>query len=206
MTAEVTPARSPTGDSASRPDPVVEAAEGLLRSDGPHALSLRRIAELAGTSTQAVYTRFGGKAGLVDALYREGYRRLARRLDEVDDRLEPAERIRRLSAAYRANAIENPHLYEVMTGRPVPEYAAPLESRQRARRTLQAAIDAIADAVDAGHLEGEPEEIAQRMWAAGHGFVSLEIHGLDAGTDGSARYEELIDVLLAGHAASTEPG
>ena len=42
---------------------VFSAAEHLLHADGPHALSVRHIAELAGTSTQAVYTEFGGKAG-----------------------------------------------------------------------------------------------------------------------------------------------
>jgi AcrR family transcriptional regulator len=182
------------------PEPsVLVAAERLLRTEGPHGLSLRRIAELAGTSTQAVYTQFGGKAGLADALYREGYRRLDEGLAEVDTTLEPLERIRALSEAYRSNALAHPHLYEVMTGRPLPEYDPPAASRRRARRTLQPLIDALAEAVDRGELVGDPREIAGRMWAAGHGFVSLVIHGLDAAGDVEDRYRALTESLITGH-------
>lgn len=185
--------------ATTREPSVLDAAEQLLRAEGPHGLSLRRIAELAGTSTQAVYTQFGGKAGLADALYREGYRRLDERLAGVDTELDPLDRVRALSEAYRANALEHPHLYEVMTGRPVPEYDPPLASRRRARRTLQPVIDALAEAVARGELVGDPREIARRMWAAGHGFVSLVIHGLDTGRDAEDRYRALTETLITGH-------
>lgn len=186
--------------TTTEPDPsVLEAAERLLRSEGPHGLSLRRIAELAGTSTQAVYTQFGGKAGLADALYREGYRRLDERLARVDVTLEPLDRVRALSEAYRSNALEHPHLYEVMTARPLPEYDPPPASRRRARRTLQPVIEALAEAVAAGELVGDPREIARRMWAAGHGFVSLVIHGLDTAGEAEGRYRALTESLIAGH-------
>src|SRR5437763_6868167 len=56
---------------------VLEAAARVLAEDGPHGLSLRRIAADAGGSTQIVYTLFGGKPGLADALYAEGFRRLS---------------------------------------------------------------------------------------------------------------------------------
>src|SRR4028118_1227581 len=48
----------------------------LIAGEGPPALSLRRLAAAAGGSTQLVYTLFGGKPGLADALYAEGFRRL----------------------------------------------------------------------------------------------------------------------------------
>lgn len=178
---------------------VFDAAEHVLRTEGPHHLSVRHIAELAGTSTQAVYTQFGGKAGLADALYREGYHRLEKRLAQIDTKAEPLDRIRALSEAYRDNALENPHLYDVMTGRPLPEYTPSAESRRLARNTLQPLIDALANAVAHGQLAGEPRAIAQRMWAAGHGFLSLIIHGLDTADDVDNRYLALTNVLLAGH-------
>ena len=62
-------------------DRVLRVADELLDTEGPDALSLRRIADLADTSTQAVYTQFGGKPGLADAMYRSGYQRLADELD-----------------------------------------------------------------------------------------------------------------------------
>lgn len=175
------------------------AAEQILHSDGPHALSLRHIADRVGTSTQAVYTLFGGKAGLADSLFREGFSRLDERLSSVDRDLDPIERIRALSAAYRDNAFENPHLYDVMTARPLAEYEPPPDSRRLARATLQPLIDAVADAVEAGVLHGDAREIAQQMWAAGHGFVSLVIHGLDTTDDAHDRYADLTETMIAGH-------
>jgi len=121
------------------------------------------------------------------------------RLSNVDGRLEPIERIRALSAASRDTALEHPHLYEVMTARPLPEYEPPAESRRLARATLQPLVDAVADAIEAGELEGEARQIAQQMWAAGHGFVSLVIHGLDTADDVDRRYAELTEAMIAGH-------
>lgn len=193
------------GGRPARPlaESLVEVAESLLRGEGPHAVSLRRVADAAGTTTQAVYTSFGGKPGLIDALYREGYRRLADRLAEVDLPADPIERISALGAAYRERALADPHLYELMTGHPIAGYEPPQASRREARATLQPLVDAASDAVDAGLLEGEPTRIAHLLWAAGHGLVGLEIHGL-APDDPDAAYARMTDALLAGHRPSAE--
>lgn len=191
------------GSRAQENSRIFEVAEQLLRTEGPHSLSLRNIADLAGTSTQAVYTQFGGKAGLADALYREGYRRLGERLALVDPTLEPLARIRALSEAYRDNALENPHLYDLMTGRPLPEYDPPAESRRLARSTLQPLIDALGDAVTARVLVGDPRLIARLMWASGHGLLSLVIHGLDAATDMPVRYRAVTEMLIDCHRPKT---
>ena len=55
---------------------MLDTARALLESDGPGALSVRRIAAEAGISTMNVYSRFGGKGGVVDELYCEGFGRL----------------------------------------------------------------------------------------------------------------------------------
>ena len=46
------------------------AAEALLEEEGIDGVQVREVAERAGTSTMGVYSRFGGKAGLLDSLYR----------------------------------------------------------------------------------------------------------------------------------------
>ncbi len=176
--------------------PVFEVAERLLREEGPQALSVRRLADLAGTSTQAVYTQYGGKSGLADALYREGYRRLAERIESLDLPRDPLERVRLLSIAYRDNALDNPHLYDLMTGHPLPEYDPPAESRREAIRTIGPLITAISDAVADGVLVGEPRRIAHQMWAAGHGLISLGLNGMELDPPGTGIYGEMIDTLI----------
>lgn len=200
-------ALSPEAADNGRPTTIAQAlitvAERLLREEGPHAVSLRRVAEAADTTTQAVYTCFGGKPGLIDALYREGYARLAARLSEVATDTDPLERIRSLGAAYRERALADPHLYELMTAQPVAGYEPPIASRRAARTTLEPLVDAARDAVEESLLAGEPTQIAHLLWAAGHGFVGLEIHGL-APDDPDAAYRRMTDALLAGH-RSGEP-
>jgi AcrR family transcriptional regulator len=188
---------NPTVDDEPVGDRVQRIADELLAADGPTALSLRRIAERADTSTQAVYTRFGGKPGLADALYRSGYARLADELASVAPVDDPIERIRDLAAAYRRVALANPGHYELMTGRPIPEYTPPTDSRRFAASTLQPLIDAISEACSAGLLTGEPRTLAERFWAAGHGRISLELHGLiEVDDDEAADY---VDHVIDAH-------
>lgn len=178
---------------------LLDAAEQLLRSAGPHALSLRRIADLAGTSTQAVYTRFGGKPALIDALFRTGFDRLAARLDHIGSATDPIALIVELSLAYRDNALANPHLYDIMTGHPLPGCPPSAESLAVARSTMRPLVEAVESAVDVGELVGDPHEIAHALWAAAHGFVSLLIHGFDTGGDADVRYRSMTRHVLDGY-------
>ncbi|MDT7537450.1 MAG: hypothetical protein QOI82_1035, partial [Actinomycetota bacterium] len=64
----------PAVNTAARPadlaERLVDEAGRILSTDGAAALSLRRLATATGTSTMAVYTRFGDKQGLLAAMYR----------------------------------------------------------------------------------------------------------------------------------------
>ena len=60
---------------------LLTAAHDLSASDGPTALTVRRIAGAAGVSTMNVYSRFGGKDGVLDELFAEGFRRLGERME-----------------------------------------------------------------------------------------------------------------------------
>ncbi len=163
---------------ASRSEQLVATASALLDAEGPHALTLRRLAEAVGTSTQAVYTEFGGKPGLADALFRLGYRRLAARLDSVESIDDPIEHIVALGTAYRSAARAHPAHYELMTARPIAEYEPPRSSLADAAATMQPLVDAVGTAVSSGLIDGDPATVARDLWAAGHGYVSLELTGL----------------------------
>ena len=95
---------------------LVEEAARLLGEEGPSALTARRLAAGAETSTMAVYTHFGGMPALVREVAAEGFRRLIAHVDEVEPTDDPVDDLRRMAVAYRANALENPHLYAVMFG------------------------------------------------------------------------------------------
>ncbi len=109
----------------------------MLQRDGAAALTVRNITAEAGCSTTGVYTYFGGKHGLVEAIFVEGFEsfdRASAPLLEADDLLAAGPR-------YRRWALANPTQYMVMFGRAVPDFvpseagpASGARSRSRPRR------------------------------------------------------------------------
>jgi AcrR family transcriptional regulator len=178
---------------------LLDGAGRLLHDEGPHALSTRRLAEHVGTSTQALYTLFGGKDGVVRAMYREGFARLAARMRAVPRTDQPLVDLYELGLAYRAAAHASPHLYDVMFGRPVAEFRPTTDDRELAATTQDVLADAVRRVAAAGLVHGEPASIALHLWVCVHGFVSLELADyLDVEPDQrDARYHDLLVASLA---------
>ena len=115
----------------------------LLAEEGPAALTVRRLAERAGTSPSAVYSLFGDKWGLVDEMFREGLRRFAGRIARLGRTDDPLADLSALGDAFKANARANPHLYDLMFGEPFPEFVPGEETRTIAMGTFGALVEAV---------------------------------------------------------------
>ncbi|MBB6475412.1 WHG domain-containing protein [Sphaerisporangium rubeum] len=75
---------------------LVEASQRVLREHGPAELTVRRVAEAAGSSTMGIYTHFGGRGGMLEAVYLDGFEQLRAALthaagDHRDDGTTPAD-------------------------------------------------------------------------------------------------------------------
>ncbi|MDJ0867346.1 MAG: TetR/AcrR family transcriptional regulator [Myxococcota bacterium] len=157
---------------------ILAAASALLSERGAEGLSVRGIAERAGTSTMGVYSRFGGKHGVVDALFREGFERLHRETAPLAGSDGSLEAIVASSLAYRRTALAHATHYEIMFGRAVPGFEPSTEARAAASASFEhVVVEAVRRAVDAGLLQGDPFEIGFRLWSLVHGMVSLELNG-----------------------------
>jgi hypothetical protein len=96
----------------------------------------------------------------------------------VPEAADPVARLESLRWAYRDHALADPHYYAVMFGRSIPDFEPSPESIAFARTTLDVLVDAVQGCIDAGVLrEVDPAEIADVIWAATHGAVSLELAG-----------------------------
>ncbi|GAA4423564.1 TetR/AcrR family transcriptional regulator [Georgenia halophila] len=166
-------ARPRTHDDALRRR-LLEAASTAVADGGPASLSLRSVAAAAGTTTAAVYSLFGGRTALVDAVVAEGFRRFATHLDAVPRTDDPLADLLALGVAYRANALENPHFYRVMFETVGAEGRD--GDRGAAAPTFAVLREAVARAFGTG--QDESEAVAVRLWALAHGLVSLELAGL----------------------------
>ncbi len=154
---------------------------GRLVERGPAGLSLRKVAEAAGTSTMTVYTRFGSKQGLLAAMRREGFRRLGAALAEATALPDPLEALAETGRAYRHAALAGSTLYGVMFGPPVEGSEPSPEDEAAAAATYEPLVEAVRRCCAAGVLTGEPLRVARHLWTVTHGAVSLELAGAFSG-------------------------
>ena len=163
---------------------LLAAAHRLLADSGPDALTVRRIANEAGMSTMNVYSRFGGKDGVVDELYADGYRRLGVTLGAVPTTDDSIADLVAVANAYRSFANENPTYYGVMLGSTVHGFHPSQDATEISLTNLATLVDRVQLGQERGVIkkpEGcEPIDIAAWLWASCHGLVSLELAGTGA--------------------------
>lgn len=93
---------------------LLDEALTLLRSGGPSAVSVRAVAHAAGTSVRAVYTVFGSKQALIDALAQRGYNQLSGLVNGVEQTEDPAGDLTRAGlAGFRTFALTEPALFRL---------------------------------------------------------------------------------------------
>jgi AcrR family transcriptional regulator len=182
---------------------LLAAAESLLAAGGVADLSVRRLAEAAGTSARAIYSVFGGKEGLVQALFREAFIALAADIDalpETDDPL--ADVVAAGVVGFRGWAMRRPHLFRaIFDARPPPIPSdRPSEPGVQAFARLTAKI---ARASAAGLLvPGRDREIALAFHALCEGMTSLELRGrfpLSPAHDPADAWRSALTALVRGY-------
>jgi AcrR family transcriptional regulator len=168
---------------------LVDAGGRLLAAEGPAALSTRRVAQQAGVSTTAVYSLFGDKAGLVREMFLAGFERLAEAFAAVPRTGDGMADLLALGRAYRASALANPHLYELMFGRAVPEFQPDGQTGALIRPTFDALVAAAARCVEEGAFApADPYDLAVRLNGLAHGLCSLELRGALGDADEARRH------------------
>lgn len=153
---------------------ILDEATHRLRDAPPAALGLRPLAASQDTSTTAIYTMFGGKAGLLAAVADEADARLADALREVLGHDSVETDMRALCRAYRRWALENEGLYGLVVGEPTPGPRPDIgRDGPQWRQPVLEIVDAL---VDEGVFRAAGvHEITAAIWASLHGVVSLEL-------------------------------
>lgn len=167
----------PNQDDTS--EALLAAAHRLLAEHGSEALTVRRIANEAGMSTMNVYSRFGGKDGVIDELYIDGFTRLYAAIDAVPMTGDFAHDIVEMAHTYRRFALENPTYYKVMFRSAIHDFSP----SPRATDLARSGLGLIADRVRVGQEHGQVRSdeghdafsVGAWLWASCHGLVTLEI-------------------------------
>lgn len=158
---------------------LLEAAHRLLADHGSEALTVRRIATEAGMSTMNVYSRFGGKDGVVDELYTDGFNRLFAAINSVEPTTDFADDLMAMSRAYRQFALDHPTYYKVMFRAAIHDFTPSDGAVEMALAGLEVFVDRIRSGQELGTVRSDDSypatEIAAWLWASCHGLVSLEL-------------------------------
>jgi len=156
---------------------VLQVASRLLADEGVTGVSVRRVADEAGTTTRAIYTLFGGKEGLLKQLFRDAAQTMTRYHEAVPQQDDPVAEILALADAYRRAALEHPHGYDLLLNG-APGFVPDQEDARVAQRSFARVLAAFERWAEDGRIGGrDPRMIALEMWALVHGLASFELAG-----------------------------
>jgi AcrR family transcriptional regulator len=162
---------------------IVATAGDLLEEEGLDALSMRRLADRLGIRAPSIYKHLPDKRALENALISAGFEDLAVAFEHaVASGDDPVSAI---GGAYRDFARRHPHLYRLMTGRPLEREQLVPGVEARAARPV---VDAFG---------GDPD-LARAAWAFAHGMTILELNDrFPPGADLDAAWKRGLDALRA---------
>ena len=188
--------RTPSADMEAA---LLNSATEILETEGPDGLSVRRIAAAAGVAPMGVYNHFESKFGIIEALWVQGFERLRDAMDSIGDILDPYEALRECGRRYRALALANPMVYQIMFLRPVPGFEPSEQVIDVAAQAFGALVTAVERAMAAGVIaEGAPADTAHIIWSNVHGWVSLELMGMGTLEEQDAVYDQACSAVLRG--------
>lgn len=199
MTVNRATAESGMADTKVR---LMESARDIYLSEGLQALSMRKVAKLAGVSTMATYRHFTNKEDLINHVILEGFRIFQGYFYRALEGHTPAERLQLSADSYLDFALENPKYYEVMFMASTQFTNTHHDEKVQAviRAAVQFLYDRINDCVNAGVLEGPASRRkVLHLWSHSHGLVSLYLSGhLDTHTPFRELYQESMNTIFRG--------
>jgi len=142
-------------------DAIVVAARRILESGGLDSVTMRSVAEAVGVKGPSLYKHFPDKEALEVAIIVDGFEEAAAKFEAAE--ADTADPWATFAATYRDFATSHPHVYRLMTERPLPREQLPAGLEARTAAPLLRAT-------------GDPVR-ARAAWAFLHGLTMLELNG-----------------------------
>jgi AcrR family transcriptional regulator len=165
---------------------ILEAAWQLMRDEGVAAVSLRALARTVGMEPQSLYSYFGSKHAIYDALFAAANEDLVARLEagpEIDD---PGDALRRGAHRFVEFCTEDPPRYQLLFQRTIPGFEPSPESYAIAQRVLDGTVRSLSrlGLHDAAHAE---------MWTS---LISGVIAQQTSNEPGGQKFVRHLDCLI----------
>ncbi len=168
---------------------LLAVARRALEESGPEVLRARTLSREAGTSTQSLYTLFGGMPGLIEAIVADGFVTFARHVAAVPESDDAVADFYAKGWAYGEWALAHPNLYRLMfglTGGGLRQHAGlevavsgAVANSPEAQSAVDVLVRSMTRVKESGRIDPiDPVIAAGQFLAATHGFVLLEIAGV----------------------------
>jgi AcrR family transcriptional regulator len=193
----------PRAHDSDTAEALLGSAERVVAADGPGALSVRRVADDAGTTTRAIYSLFGSKNGLLVALGAHGFDLLGAEVARLAATKDPLDDLLAAGLVFRRFTLDRPVLFRVSFQREgVPSDLAVLfaDSQQTALSQLVARLQRLADNGRLGRCS--PLQAALYFHAACEGLAAMELRGVLPARSATRMWREALRALLVGLAES----
>ncbi|HRC55302.1 MAG TPA: TetR/AcrR family transcriptional regulator [Kofleriaceae bacterium] len=159
---------------------ILEAARELFLERGYEAVTLREIAQRIEHSTTAVYVHFKDKRDLMEQMVAEDFAVFAAALQTAAEVKPARARLGKLGVAYVEFALRLPRHYQLLFLTPQPADARrnPVDRGTPGIDGFDLLVATVEEAMADGVFRPELRDaraIAQAIWAAVHGLVSLFI-------------------------------
>jgi len=169
-------------EKAETREKILDAARELFLREGYDGVSMRKVAEMIEYSPTAIYVHFADKEQLFHELCQEDFGRLAATLQGANLSPDPVKRIEQIGRTYIEFGLRFPNHYKLMfmTAHPEAEFDdSDREIKGNPERDAYAFLmQTILEAQHAGRFRDDlkdAELIAQTLWGAVHGVISLHI-------------------------------
>lgn len=184
------------------------AAVALLETQGPDAMTARKVTAQVGTSRMAIYTDFGSMAGLIASVVDHGFGLLLGEFERQRFTGRHLVDIWAIAQAQRDFALAHRHLYAVMFA------AETVGGHQRTGAELEQGIEALrfmhrhcrAAVADGDLVVDEPRTATRQLWVGIHGHLMLELAGyMNNEPDPVRSFAETVSTVMIGFGADPTP-
>lgn len=159
---------------------VLDASLALIESEGIGAVSLRRVARIAGVSPGAPYHHFADRAELLGTLAARGFESLTERLLAAQAvSADPTAALRAMLDVYLQFAREQPAYFRLMFRPELSQSDKPAAATKAAgHAALESLVDAVASYLREWSLPDTlTYPLSMLCWSVVHGLASLELDG-----------------------------
>lgn len=183
---------------------ILDTARQLFIECGYEGVTMRKIAERIEYSPTTIYLYFADKEMLFREMCSADFRSLAATFQSAALIDNPVERLKAVARAYIRFGIEHPNHYRLMFMTPPPVMPDEEALAHKGNPTEDAyafLVSIVTSAIEAGVFRPEYQDhqlVAQTLWAATHGVISLEIAQGYQSWAGWAPFEHRAEAMVDG--------